>query len=69
MVRACYQEPYAQERCLAISDQETNVRMYPALNMDETVLREGLAAMEEAIAHIDRHGQDLGDSPDLPTGS
>ena len=53
----------------AISDKETNVRMYPALNMDEDVLREGLAAMEEAIAYVDKHGQDLGDSPDLPTGS
>ncbi len=53
----------------AISDRESNVRLYPALNMDEGTLREGLARMEEAIAHVDRHGQDLGDAPNLPTGT
>jgi len=51
-----------------ISDQEVNIRMYPALNMDESVLRDGLARMEEAIAHVDCHGQDIGDSPPWPTG-
>jgi len=36
--------------------------------MDEAVLREGLAIMEEAIAWVDEHGQDYGDSPAWPTG-
>jgi acetylornithine/succinyldiaminopimelate/putrescine aminotransferase len=52
-----------------ISDKEVNIRLYPALNMDEAVLRDGLARMEEAISHVERHGQDIGDSPLLPTGS
>lgn len=53
----------------AISDREDSVRMYPALNMNEEVLREGLAMMEDAIAHVDRHGQDTGNSPNIPTGT
>jgi len=53
----------------AISDRESNVRLYPALNMEEATLRDGLARMEEAIAHVDRYGQDLGDAPNLPTGT
>jgi len=52
----------------AISDRESSIRLYPALNMDEAVLREGLAIMEEAIAWVDEHGQDYGDSPAWPTG-
>ncbi|MCP4045605.1 MAG: aminotransferase class III-fold pyridoxal phosphate-dependent enzyme [Gammaproteobacteria bacterium] len=52
----------------AISDEEVNVRMYPALNMEEAVLREGLEKMEEAIVFVDRHGQDVGNSPLWPTG-
>lgn len=53
----------------AISDKEVHVRLYPALNMDEAVLRDGLSRMEEAIAHVDKHGQDLGDTPMVPTGT
>lgn len=52
----------------AISDREDAIRMYPALNMDEKVLLEGLEIMEEAIRHVDEHGQQLGDSPAWPTG-
>lgn len=52
----------------AISDREENIRMYPALNMDENVFREGLGIMEEAINQIDREGQSVGDSPAWPTG-
>ncbi len=52
----------------AISDRESSIRLYPALNMDEAVLREGLGVMEEAIAWVDGHGQDYGDSPAWPTG-
>lgn len=52
----------------AISDREETIRMYPALNMDESVLREGLAIMEEAIRHVNEHGHIAGDSPAWPTG-
>jgi 4-aminobutyrate aminotransferase/(S)-3-amino-2-methylpropionate transaminase len=52
----------------AICDKEDTIRMYPALNMDEKVLREGLAIMEDAIRHIDKHGHSEGDAPAFPTG-
>ena len=52
----------------AISDNEDTIRMYPALNMDESVLRSGLEKMEEAIAHVNQHGQSVGNSPAWPTG-
>ncbi len=52
----------------AISDREDTIRMYPALNMDEAVLREALQAMEDAIIHIDKNGHNEGDSPAWPTG-
>ncbi len=52
----------------AISDRENNIRMYPALNMDERVLSEGLDIMEEAIGYVNKHGQHMGDSPAWPTG-
>ena len=52
----------------AISDCEDNTRMYPALNMQENTLREGLEIMEEAIRHVDEHGQQFGDRPAWPTG-
>ncbi len=53
----------------AISDREVHVRLYPALNMDEATLREGLERMENAIVHVDKHGQGLGNSPEWPTGT
>jgi 4-aminobutyrate aminotransferase-like enzyme len=52
----------------AISDHEDTIRMYPALNMDENVLREGLAIMEEAIGHVAEHGYSEDDSPAFPSG-
>ena len=52
----------------AISDREDNIRMYPALNMEEKTLREGLGIMEEAIRYVDERGQQFGDSPAWPTG-
>jgi 4-aminobutyrate aminotransferase-like enzyme len=52
----------------AISDREQTIRMYPALNMDEAVLREGLAAMEDAIRYVTEQGCQEGDSPAWPTG-
>ncbi len=52
----------------AICDREDTIRMYPALNMDEQVLREGLDIMAEAIEWVGKHGQQEGDSPAWPTG-
>ena len=53
----------------AISDREDTIRMYPALNMDESTFRAGLGVMEEAVAHVDREGQSVGNSPAWPTGA
>jgi 4-aminobutyrate aminotransferase/(S)-3-amino-2-methylpropionate transaminase len=52
----------------ALSDREDTIRMYPALNMDESNLREGLAVMQEAITHVEKHGHEVGDGPAWPTG-
>jgi 4-aminobutyrate aminotransferase-like enzyme len=52
----------------AISDREDTIRMYPALNMDESVFREGLQIMEEAIRHVEKHGHTEGDSAAYPSG-
>lgn len=52
----------------AISDREDTIRMYPALNMADDVLKEGLDVMREAIEYVSRHGQTEGDSPAWPTG-
>ena len=57
-----------QHGAWAICDHEDTIRLYPALNMDEKVLREGLAIMEEAIRHVDQHGHSEGDAPAYPTG-
>ncbi len=53
----------------AICDSEPTVRMYPALNMAEANLLEGLDIMEAAIAAIDQHGSTVGDYPPLPSGN
>lgn len=52
----------------AICDRADAIRMYPALNIDEQVLREGLDVMAEAIEWVGKHGQQEGDSPAWPTG-
>ena len=52
----------------AICELERQVRMYPALNMDETVLRRGLDLMEESIDQGQRHGATVGDYPPMPSG-
>ena len=51
-----------------ISDQEDTIRMYPALNMDEAVLREGLQIMQDAIQHVESHGHEEGDAVAFPSG-
>jgi 4-aminobutyrate aminotransferase / (S)-3-amino-2-methylpropionate transaminase / 5-aminovalerate transaminase len=58
----------AQNGVWAISDREDTIRMYPALNMDETVLREGLQIMEDAIRHVEKHGHTEGDARAYPSG-
>lgn len=52
----------------AICDRQDTIRMYPALNMDEATLREGLAIMEDAIHYVEEHGHAEGDSPAFPSG-
>ncbi len=52
----------------AICDMEPTVRLYPALNMDQQVLLEGLEITEAAIATIEKKGNTVGDYPALPTG-
>lgn len=52
----------------AICDRADAIRMYPALNMEEATLREGLDVMGEAIRYVNEHGQEEGDSPAWPTG-
>ena len=42
--------------------------MYPALNMAESTLREGLQVMEESIAYVEKHGHDECDAPAYPSG-
>ena len=54
----------------AICDNEPQVRMYPALNMAEDVLLEGLSRMEEAIEAVQRcGGVTVGDYPPMPSGN
>ncbi len=52
----------------AISDREDTIRMYPALNMDESVLREGLDIMGDAIRYVEEHGHSEGDAAAYPSG-
>jgi 4-aminobutyrate aminotransferase / (S)-3-amino-2-methylpropionate transaminase / 5-aminovalerate transaminase len=52
----------------AISDRQDTIRMYPALNMDEAVLRQGLQVMEDAIQHVEEHGPIEGDAAGWPSG-
>ena len=52
----------------AISDHEDTIRMYPALTMDEAVLREGLQIMEDAIQYVEKHGHTEGDAAAYPSG-
>ncbi len=53
----------------AISDHEDMIRMYPALNMDESVFREGLKIMEDAIRYVEEHGHTEGDLAAYPCGN
>jgi acetylornithine/succinyldiaminopimelate/putrescine aminotransferase len=52
----------------ALSDREDTIRLYPALNMEESVLREGLQVMEDAIQHVEKHGHTEGDAAAYPSG-
>jgi len=53
----------------AICDHEAQVRMYPALNMDQATLLEGLSMLEESIAQIEKNGVTVGDYPAMPSGN
>ena len=52
----------------AISDRQDTIRMYPALNMEESVLCEGLQIMEDAIRYVEKHGHTEGDTVAYPSG-
>jgi 4-aminobutyrate aminotransferase/(S)-3-amino-2-methylpropionate transaminase len=52
----------------AISDRQDTIRMYPALNMQESVLREGLQVMEDAIRDVEKHGHTEGNMAAYPSG-
>ncbi len=52
----------------AICDHEETIRMYPALNMDEATLIEGLDIVEKAILKVMETGVTEGDYPAYPTG-
>ena len=53
----------------AICDNEPQIRLYPALNMDPATLQEGLDIMADAIATIERKGVTIGDYPSMPSGN
>ena len=53
----------------AICDFEAQVRMYPALNMEQGVLLRALDLMEEAIEEVQRKGITVGDYPPMPSGN
>ena len=53
----------------AISDRQDTIRMYPALNMEESVFREGLQIMEDAIRHVEKRGHTEGDVAAYPSGT
>ena len=52
----------------ALCDHEDTIRLYPALNMEESVLREGLEIMEEAIQYVEKNGHTEGDAVAYPSG-
>ena len=52
----------------AISDHEDTIRLYPALNMEERTLIEGLQIMEKAIQQVERGTEMEGDRLPYPTG-
>jgi 4-aminobutyrate aminotransferase-like enzyme len=49
-------------------NEEVTVRMYPALTMAESVLREALEIMEDAIVTVIENGPSEGNYPTYPTG-
>ena len=53
----------------AICDFQPQVRLYPALNMEERVLVEGLDMMKQAIGKVERDGPVIGDYPPMPSGN
>ena len=52
----------------AISDHEDTIRLYPALNMNEQTLREGLQIMETAIREVESGTTIEGSATAYPTG-
>jgi len=50
---AVYQEALKRGAWI-INDDEANIRLYPALNIDEDVLDKGLTAVEEALRVVEK---------------
>lgn len=52
----------------AICNEESTLRMYPALNMNQEVFLLALDRVEEAIDTVNKGGKLVGDYPGMPTG-
>jgi acetylornithine/succinyldiaminopimelate/putrescine aminotransferase len=57
-----------QKGVWAICNEESTLRMYPALNMDQEVFMQALDRVEEAIDTVNRGGKLVGDYPGMPSG-
>jgi hypothetical protein len=49
--------------------EKVTVRVYPALTMEASVLREALEIVEAGIVHVSEHGHAEGDYPTCPMGN
>lgn len=52
----------------ALCNEESTLRMYPALNMNEQVFMDALNRLEEAIDRVNQGGDLVGDYPGVPSG-
>ena len=52
----------------ALCNEESTLRMYPALNMHQQVFMEALDRVEEAIDSVNKGGKLVGDYPGIPSG-
>ena len=52
----------------AICNEESTLRMYPALNMNQQVFMQALDRVEEAIDRVNKGSDWVGDYPGIPTG-
>ena len=62
---AVYQEALKRGAWI-INDSEANIRLYPALNIDEDILDKGLTAVEEALRIVEKKDYRINLYPDYP---